>query len=215
MKIAAISDIHGYLPEIPDCDLLLLAGDYSPRVNDELFWLNTVFKPWIKELSERMKIIGVAGNHDFAFEKNKKDLPNLEWTYLEDSAITWKDIKIYGSPHQLVFYDWAFNKEEYQLEKYWSYIHEDTDILLLHGPPQGYGDLTPKFENVGSPSLTKKIEEIKPKLVCFGHIHSGRGTYRLDDSVLANVTLCNEKYKPVHPVMLFELKDGKIEILQK
>ena len=85
-------------------------------------------------------------------------------------------------------------------------IPEDTDILVLHGPPYGYGDYSSYGdEHTGSPSLLERIKEVKPKLVVFGHIHEGRGQWEYEDIKLANVTLVNSKYHPIHEPWVTEL----------
>ena len=57
MKIVAVSDLHGFLPEVPACDLLLLAGDLTPvqdhSVSFQAQWLDGEFRAWLRRHGER------------------------------------------------------------------------------------------------------------------------------------------------------------------
>jgi hypothetical protein len=158
------------------------------------------------------KVVGVAGNHDFIFQQAPERVPgDLPWTYLQDSGTTWQGLRIWGTPWQPWFYDWAFNLYEPELVAIWARIPADTDILVLHGPPYGYGDGVPERDGMvrrcGSRSLLARIEAIKPRLVTYGHIHEGRGEWRLGPTVLANVTLVDEGYFVVYSPWEYELPD--------
>jgi Icc-related predicted phosphoesterase len=214
MKIVALSDLHGTLPDVPGCDLLLLAGDVCPVDNHGLAhqaeWLDTTFRRWLARQPAR-KVVGVAGNHDFVFERMLAAVPHdLPWTYLQDQATEWEGLKIYGTPWQPRFYDWAFNLDEDDLVKKWAMIPAGTDVLVLHGPPHGYGDGVPlsggRVRHCGSPGLLRRIEEVAPRLAVFGHIHEARGTWQHGPTVLANVTILDEHYRHVHPLWEWELK---------
>lgn len=218
MKIAAVSDLHGYLPDIPECDLLLLAGDICPD-QGQASWLNREFRNWLGAIPAK-EVVLVWGNHDLLAEHKPELIPNdLRCHILTDRQIELNGLKIYGSPWQKRFYDWAFNLDEEDLAKKWDLIPDDTDILVLHGPPYEIGDLAwhkimnPAGCHAGSPSLLERIKSIKPKLSVFGHIHSGRGLYDIDGCVAANVTLVDEHYQSVYPPMLFEFKDA-LQVLQ-
>lgn len=211
-KICCVSDLHGNLPEIPDCDLLCIAGDIVPMwaQNDchiSATWLNTNFKNWLEEIKrKKIDVVGVAGNHDFIFEKRTDLIPyNLQWTYLQDNSVTKHGLKIWGTPWQPYFHGWAFNAYEKELEQKWDLIPPDVDIIIVHGSPYMHGDNTYEIKNgdfeevnVGSPSLLRKIQEVKPKLVVCGHIHSGYGVYQTGDTTIINCCLVDEKYRPVH-----------------
>lgn len=214
IRVLAISDLHGNLPDIETCDLLLIAGDICPATDHhtdfQAWWLSTTFKWWLEKLPAK-KIIGVAGNHDYIFQNKPSAVPKLPWTYLQDSATEFEGLKIWGTPWQPYFFDWAFNLYEPQLCEKWALIPNDTDIIVVHGPPYGYGDKAPRiggkgYELTGSPGLLEKIKEVKPKLCVFGHIHEGRGKWELDDTILANVTILNGNYKMVHEPMVFNLE---------
>lgn len=215
MKIIAISDLHGTLPDVEECDLLLIAGDICPKDNHSIDfqwdWLDRYFRLWLEDTAlVAKKIVGIAGNHDFVFQVAPDKVPALPWTYLQDQAIEFDGLVIWGTPWQPYFFDWAFNLYEADLAKKWSLIPDETDILVLHGPPYGYGDMAPRadepgYEHTGSPSLLKRIDEVKPRLVVFGHIHEGRGEWKHGESQLANVTIVDEKYNHVHPNWEYEL----------
>ena len=51
------------------------------------------------------------------------------------------------------------------------------DVLVLHGPPYGINDLSPKG-NAGSREILTAIREYKPLLVLSGHIHECFGVVR-------------------------------------
>ncbi|MCI0742983.1 MAG: metallophosphoesterase, partial [Gemmataceae bacterium] len=164
-------------------------------------WLDGPFRSWLRRQPAR-KIIGIAGNHDLLFEREPHLVPRtLPWTYLQDSGARFEGWNIWGTPWQPWFFDWAFNGDPAKLKRQWDLIPDDTDILVVHGPPLGYGDGVPERDHTrlcGSPHLLERIRQIKPSLVVFGHIHEGRGVWQLGNTTLANVTLLDEKYEPVH-----------------
>lgn len=217
MRIIAIADQHGFLPDIPACDLLLIAGDVCP-VSDhtlpaQLQFLAEPFRRWLDAVPAT-HVVATWGNHDFIGQESPDLVPRMRWNMLVDRAITIGGYRIYGTPWQPVFMDWAFNLTEPQLEKKWSMIDPKTEILVCHGPPRGYGDNALRSnrpdELVGSPSLLKRIEQVRPHLVVYGHIHNGRGRWELPGEpavTLANVAVLNERYNLVQSPMVFDLPD--------
>ena len=218
MRICAISDLHGHLPKIEESDLLLIAGDICPTYDHDIRfqyqWLDGSFREWLKAQPAK-DIVLVAGNHDFIFEKNPqgiKDL-NLPCHYLENEAKEIAGLKIYGSPWSLWFWDWAFNSptrenggEEF-LAKFYKDIPDDTDIIISHGPPFGYGDLTSRGESTGSTALLDRIKQIKAKYVIAGHIHEAYGKYEIPgiDTIVYNASILNLRYKNVNKPTYFEI----------
>jgi hypothetical protein len=134
-----------------------------------------------------------------------RDLP---WTYLQDSGVEWEGLHVWGTPWQPWFFDWAFNGRPEELRQRWALIPEGTDILVVHGPPHGYGDGVPEDGEVrrtGCPHLLERIQIIQPRLVVYGHIHEGRGEWQVGPTRLANVTIMDEKYQPRYPPWVTEL----------
>ena len=213
MKIVAIADLHGILPEIPACDLLLIAGDICPVKNHgiefQANWLDTDFRRWLRSLTHVRQIVAVAGNHDFIFEWALELVPrDLPWVYLQDARVEVAGLRIWGTPWQPWFFDWAFNGRPEELKQKWALMPDKLDVIVVHGPPRGYGDAVPRrdhVEHTGCPHLLQRIEEIKPRLVVYGHIHEGRGQWQLGPTTLANVTLLDGGYNHVYPPWMFEL----------
>tara|TARA_R110002003_G_scaffold73_4_gene6833 strand:+ start:30419 stop:31231 length:813 start_codon:yes stop_codon:yes gene_type:complete len=58
-------------------------------------------------------------------------------------------------------------------------IPDDVDIVMTHGPPKYILDATYDGSSAGCEHLRRALERVKPKLHCFGHIHSAYGAQRL------------------------------------
>ena len=116
---------------------------------------------------------------------------------MEDDFVIIDDIKIYGTPWQPEFYNWAFNlkRDGIDIINKWNNIPEDTDILITHGPPNGILDYVAQSTfHAGCNMLRKRIFEVKPKLNIFGHIHQGYGSTRVNEIEFINASVLNERY---------------------
>lgn len=217
MKIVMISDTHGQHRKlkVPDGDILIHAGDAMTGGMDprEIVDLND----WFGELPHPSKIV-IAGNHDFLFEKvdTARGL-FTNATYLQDEYTRVEGLKIYGSPWQPEFFNWAFNLPRGEaLKRKWDLIPADTDILITHGPPWGYQDYVPRWgkheqyqEHVGCEELLKRVQEVKPMIHVFGHIHCGAGYTQDDHTTYVNAAVVDEQYRVRHSPTVITLKKEK------
>ncbi len=237
MRITLISDTHTKHDELnwdktdlPGGDLLIHTGDLmnsGRNINDI-----TNFCKWFNELEQYDHKVFIAGNHDRMFE----DFPEMamevvnsyKWIdYLQDDWIIVGDgdphdanvqtAKIYGSPWQPEFYNWAFNlpKNGSELMSKWQAIPEDTDILLTHGPALGHLDTSgPPYNEplLGCALLAERIEEIKPKIHVCGHIHGGYGYKFHNGTHFFNASILNERYEYVNKPVTFDWNPETNEI---
>jgi predicted phosphohydrolase len=194
MRIVALADIHCQRDiKVPEGDLLIVAGDLTYR--GRLPELEEVLK-FLQALPHKHKVM-IAGNHDFCFENAQKLLARKMvadhgLTYLQDDATAIEGKLIYGSPWQPWFHNWAFNQYRGDLHKIWAKIPANVDILVTHGPPYGYGDMT-GHGRVGCEELLTELKVKKPKYLFFGHIHEdiGQWTMEHEDGSKTLITNCS------------------------
>lgn len=187
MRILHISDTHTFHEMFPmerfeGIDVVVHSGDCSnprdPYRNDPEV---RAFIAWYKQVPVKHKIY-VAGNHDTSIEKRlvtPADFAEAGIIYLENAATVIDGVKFWGSPHTPQFWNWAFMKSRDKISRVWQTIPEDTDVLIVHGPPKGIRDLSHDRDNVlefcGDSSLYKAVHKLQPKLMLFGHIHDSPG----------------------------------------
>lgn len=233
MRIVATSDLHGDLPNINPCDLLIVAGDVCPingpwalRAHEpgaQRNWVRDKFIPWTEEQPAK-RVVWIGGNHDFGVEmpgaRRAFDEISPKWVhFLQDEAIEFMDNTIWGCPWCPNLKTWAY----YASDRAWEAIAEDIptdiDILVLHSPPRALKTIAlcgghPEW---ASPHIYNAIvNRIKPKLVVFGHLHEGYGWMTIGDAsngldkpgiTFANVARMNDEYEPVNEPMEFTLDE--------
>lgn len=223
IKIACLSDTHTQLErvQIPPCDLILHAGDFSYR--GEM----PEIKAELKILANKAKYAGARatvitpGNHDWAFVWHEQDFKDecrkLGLTLLIHEPFEFEGFKIFGSPYTPEFFDWAYNVPRGpKLAAKWAQIPDDTNILITHGPPHMILDRIPDryvragsinpSAHVGCEDLGRRLSELSNlKLHVWGHIHHSYGQVTVDNVQYVNASCCNEAYKPKNPVIVVEV----------
>jgi Icc-related predicted phosphoesterase len=207
MRFVALSDTHGkHNFDLPPGDVLLHAGDVSSRgLKSEI----QRFLDWFSSLDYTYKIF-IAGNHDFFFEEAPKEeidamIPD-NLIYLNDSGVEIEGIKIWGSPIQPWFHDWAFNRKRGpEIQKHWDLIPADSDIVITHGPAFGIHDRLVSGMPVGCEDLLPTLQRIAPKVHLCGHIHEAYGERQVGETLFLNASILNVRYEIANAPIEFEL----------
>ena len=225
IKICATSDLHGYLPEIDKCDLVLICGDIV-SLRSQLYpksckkWYTRVFQPWIDSLPCD-KVLFISGNHEVGMEGHEEEYKKLfgphdkatvlfheSYEYLGSDGKTYK---IFGTPYCKIFGNWAYMRPNSDLKEKFSEIPEGLDILLTHDAPFGVSDILLQEgyytgEHIGNKPLAEAILQKAPKIVCHGHLHStSREFEELGYSKVVNCSIKDEHYNPIYGPIVFEL----------
>lgn len=214
-KIVATSDLHGRLPEIPECDILLLGGDLCPDhpigkkaryslpdngAEWQSNWLRDEFKPWLDAVPAKRKV-AIWGNHDFVGQTGLWLDIEFGWDLLEDDTVEIDGIRIHGTPWVPGLPRWAFYQDDRALKMRAESI-PDCDILLSHGPPYGHLDfVAPQFgsQHVGDTHLNWRLHQGGIGVMVCGHIHEQYGSVaHHSGTVICNVSHVNEFYEPVN-----------------
>lgn len=189
LTIVAMADTHLYHRDlvVPDGDVLVHAGDLTRGGTVEELEEAAEF---LRGLPHPNKLV-IAGNHELCMESTparaRRCLEGL--TYLEDEGVTIEGLRFWGSPWQPWFLDWAFNlKRGAALAEKWALVPDDTDVLITHGPPRGFGDRVRDHRREGCDDLLARIQTLQPLLHVFGHIHEDHGAWRVGRTLVANVT---------------------------
>ena len=132
MRIVAMSDQHGFLPSVPPCDLLIVAGDICQDFVDgvpaiaapagQKGWFDSRIRAWLRATPATYKI-ATWGNHDFCGQRcdfsadspSRASLTDLqilvdEMTHVPSMSSTGasRDVAVWATPWSNTFMEWAF-----------------------------------------------------------------------------------------------------------
>jgi Icc-related predicted phosphoesterase len=204
VRLVCLSDTHNLHErvQVPDGDILVHAGDFTSRGTVREV---EAFGQFLARQPHRAKVV-VAGNHDFLFQRDPERARQLlgDVHYLEDSAAEVAGLRIWGSPWQPWFHDWAFNLPRGgALAAKWALVPDALDVLVTHTPPHRALDRTQDGSEVGCEELTSALARVRPRLHVFGHIHEAHGHASANGTLLVNACICDLRYRAVqNPVVI-------------
>ena len=190
MRILALSDTHGCLPDldVSQADCVMIAGDITPpelqSPEEQRPWLEGAFCPWVESLEKPVYL--ALGNHDCV--DDFQGPPNLHY----GTEIIIGEVLIFSwSPW---FAGFAWEAEEKVLSTKLDVLLTPgpiPSIWLTHAPPKGICDdrKTLSGRRKSSQAIRKAIKKYQPRLVICGHVHTGRGVVKLGNTEIYNVSV--------------------------
>lgn len=174
LRILAVSDIHGsdkgvrrvhdWIDELKP-ELLLLCGDITH------FGPVSFAEEFIEGLD--VKTLAIPGNCD----------PEAIVELLDELEVNLHQKKVRIGDETFVGFGGSdptpfgtlFEVPDDQIYESLRPLMEEDCVLVTHAPPYGTLDNIPSVGHFGSRSVKRIIEQFRPKLAVFGHIHEARG----------------------------------------
>jgi uncharacterized protein len=195
VKILALSDTHLEFPDVanlPEADVLVHAGDWTELGFHHSGLEIRSFERFLNNLREKYPtVLALHGNHDLGFDNGRW----RDWGVTPIDGLTWthpSGIRFHG-----VALTPAFHLPELLLEFKHMTIDRDeedaawgfgpVDVVVSHGPPFGYLDVTARGKNIGSRPAVSYIRRHQPRVFVCGHVHEAAGEARLRDTRIINV----------------------------
>lgn len=217
MKVCAMSDLHGVLPEapfitMPSCDVLVIAGDVAPDPfwksvagnvslmrEQQMEWFSSAYAEWESRI-DAAHIVMTSGNHDWINE-----LPsNCRTTLLNDSGTTINGKTFWGTPWVTPCGPWNFTTTRDRRRKYFEMIPCDLDVLIAHSPAYDVLDETKDGTHAGCRELYTQLYRARPRYMVHGHIHEGQRYGRKD--TVGRTTVYNvARYGSTWQPLVFEI----------
>lgn len=242
IKVAFISDTHSFhrRVKIPDCDILIHAGDVTGSGRHDLAEANLLdFINWMADLPIKEKVF-VPGNHDCLIEnqpelwvkrfKNRgiHILMGTDDLYpgtvtqepeLFNRNIELMGLRIWGSPITPTFCNWSFMRNKNgPIANIWADIPEDSHIVVTHGPAYGINDYNMSGHLCGCMDLRGKVSFMGrngyPLIHACGHIHESYGTHELGDTLCINASCADARYRISNQAVLVEVELGEQNLVR-
>uniref|UniRef100_A0A8C7XNG6 Metallophosphoesterase domain containing 1 n=1 Tax=Oryzias sinensis TaxID=183150 RepID=A0A8C7XNG6_9TELE len=172
-----------------------------------------------------IKIV-IAGNHELTFDQefmadlikqdfyyfpsasklkpeNYENVQSLltNCIYLQDSEVTVRGFRIYGSPWRLPPGQGLLDPASLPPDQLWAGWVAAWSFL----------DWVPKkMQRVGCMELLNTVQRrVQPKLHVFGHIHEGYGMMSDGTTTFVNASTCTVNFLPMNPPIVFDLPNPR------
>ena len=195
MKLLALSDTHLEFPRIsdlPDAEIFIHAGDWTESGYRHSQLEFARFTTFLRDARAKYPhVLALHGNHDLGFDNHRW----TQWGVTPIDRLTWRHesgLTVHGvaltPAHHLpeLLLEWQhMTIDEDEEDAAWDF--ERVDVVVSHGPPFGYLDLTTRGERIGSRSAVSYIRTRQPQVFICGHVHEAAGEAQLRGTRILNV----------------------------